>query len=50
MSPDEVLAKHSSLQLNEWAAFFTLEDMDQRQAQDKAKAQSQVARARRGKR
>lgn len=47
MSPGEVLAKHSSRQLNEWAAYFKLEEIDQRQAQDKAKLQAQVSRAHR---
>ena len=48
MSPDEVLAKHTSRQLNEWAAFFKLEEIDHNQKMEKAKLQQQVSRRRRG--
>ena len=44
MAPREVLAKHTSHELSEWAAYFKLEEIDQKQAQDKQKLQSQVAK------
>ena len=45
MSPDELLAKHTSRQLTEWAAYFKVEEADMKQAQSKAKNQQAVAGA-----
>ena len=47
MSPGEVLAKHNSQELSEWAAFFMVETMDAQQAKDKAELQTEL-RARKG--
>ena len=44
MAPGDVLARHTSAELTEWAAFFKLESIDQKQEMDKEKLKAQVAR------
>ena len=50
MSPGEVLDRHTSLELTEWAAYFQLEKIDQDKTQQTARVKAQVAKARSGKR
>ena len=47
MSPAEVLAKHTSYELQEWQAWFILRDEDERLATSAAEQQGKVASARR---
>lgn len=47
MAPDEVLAKHTAYELQEWQAWFILRDEDERIAKDAAELKGKVASARR---
>ena len=44
MSPRRVLAEHTSFELQEWQAFFKLEEIDHQQATAKAELEREVAR------
>ena len=46
MSPAEVLASHTSYELQEWQAWFILRDEDERIATETAKQKGKVARRR----
>ena len=46
MAPGELLAKHTSLELTEWQAYFKLEAVEQERSKDKVGLQQENSRGR----